>query len=491
MAITFDAASNSRTNGTTSQSHSHTCTGSDRALVVGVVGAVSDNITAATYNGVAMTLISKSDIGSSRFCYLYYLGNPASGSNTIQVTASSSSHVEIDAASYRGVSQTSQPEAFQVTTGSPAATTMNSSVTTVTDNSWVIGIALGMAGTITAGANTVVRTSNLLGAIIDSAAPVTPAGARTLTHNMPSSNGMGAILLALAPSVGGGGPVLTTPVGTSTGTTTATVGATTDTGNGTLYAVVTTSATQPSIAQIKAGQNHLGSSAAYASSQAVSSTGAKTFSATGLSAATTYYAHLVQTSSGAVDSNVISSSSFTTSAAAATAVTISGPSGGLVNVASTNFTVGANGTITGTVTVTPAPSADGTFSPTSVNISSGTPTATFTFTPNSTGAKNITVTNNGGLSNPAAHVYTVTSLPTVSCTLKNNTGTLIASTVIPKVVVLRLSDASTILNLTSQTTTAGGILNIANASLVAGTDYLVVCSDSTGTNVGVQKGTAA
>lgn len=205
MPIAFDVASGSRTNGTTSQSHSHTCSGSDRGLVVGVVGDSSDNITGATYAGVAMTLIAKALIGSARWCYLYYLGNPASGANNIVVTAGSSSHVEIDAASYTGVSQTGQPEAFQTTAGSAVVTTMNESVTTVTDNAWAAGIALGMAGTITAGSNTVVRRNQLLGASIDSGAAVSPAGSRQLTHNMPSGNAMGAILLALAPSGGSGG----------------------------------------------------------------------------------------------------------------------------------------------------------------------------------------------------------------------------------------------------------------------------------------------
>jgi hypothetical protein len=91
---------------------------------------------------------------------------------------------------------------------------------------------------------------------------------------------------------------------------------------------------------------------------------------------------------------------------AATAVTMSGPTSGTVSVASSNFTVGANGTITGTVTVTPAATGGGTFSPTSVAISSGTPTATFSYTPASTGAKTISVTNNGGLSNPSSIAFT-------------------------------------------------------------------------------------
>lgn len=92
---------------------------------------------------------------------------------------------------------------------------------------------------------------------------------------------------------------------------------------------------------------------------------------------------------------------------AATATTLSGPSSGTVSVASTNFTVGANGTITGTVTVTPSDAADGgTFTPTSVAISSGTPTATFTYTPASTGAKTISISDDGGLTDATPLSYT-------------------------------------------------------------------------------------
>lgn len=106
-------------------------------------------------------------------------------------------------------------------------------------------------------------------------------------------------------------PVLTNPTGTATGSTTATVGATTDEGNGTMYAVVTTSSTQPSVAQIKAGQDHTGSAAAWGGSVAVSSTGAKTLNATGLTASTSYYGHIVHTDAATNDSNIVSSSQFT------------------------------------------------------------------------------------------------------------------------------------------------------------------------------------
>lgn len=59
-------------------------------------------------------------------------------------------------------------------------------------------------------------------------------------------------------------PVLTLPTGTKTGSTTSTGTVTTaNDANGTAYAVVSTSATLPSVAQIQAGQDSTGSAAAW------------------------------------------------------------------------------------------------------------------------------------------------------------------------------------------------------------------------------------
>lgn len=115
-------------------------------------------------------------------------------------------------------------------------------------------------------------------------------------------------------------PVLTSPTATATGATTATVGATTDEGNGTLYAVVTAGATTPSAAQVIAGQDSAGAAAAATGSVAVSSTGAKTIGITGLTASTSYYAHLCHRDAASNSSNVVTSAQFTTSAAASSAI---------------------------------------------------------------------------------------------------------------------------------------------------------------------------
>jgi hypothetical protein len=75
-----------------------------------------------------------------------------------------------------------------------------------------------------------------------------------------------------------------------------------------LYIAVSTSSTTPSAASIKAGVGF-----AFASSQGITTSGVKTFNATGLSSVTTYHHYYVHTNVNG-DSNVLSGSSFTTQA---------------------------------------------------------------------------------------------------------------------------------------------------------------------------------
>lgn len=79
---------------------------------------------------------------------------------------------------------------------------------------------------------------------------------------------------------------------------------TTNEPNGTLYAVLTTSSTAPSAAQIIAGQNNSGTAAAWFGNQTIGSVGVKTFNATGLLAATGYHSYLVHRDSSGNDSAI-------------------------------------------------------------------------------------------------------------------------------------------------------------------------------------------
>jgi hypothetical protein len=93
----------------------------------------------------------------------------------------------------------------------------------------------------------------------------------------------------------------------------------------------------------------------------------------------------------------------------ASTYTLAGPSSGAPSVPSTNFTVAlpAGGVVLATVTVTPHDGGSGgTFTPTTVGLTTAAPSATFTYTPASVGTKTISVTNNGGLTDPGNLTYT-------------------------------------------------------------------------------------
>jgi lysophospholipase L1-like esterase len=103
-----------------------------------------------------------------------------------------------------------------------------------------------------------------------------------------------------------------------------------------------------------------------------------------------------------------------TAVAVATAYTLTGPSGGSVGSPSTDFTITITGGTTGSTIFTPSDSGDGgTFTPTTVTIAAGVNgTGTFTYTPATAGAKSISTSDNGGLTDPAPIAYTASTGPT-------------------------------------------------------------------------------
>lgn len=105
-------------------------------------------------------------------------------------------------------------------------------------------------------------------------------------------------------------PILSSPVGTETGLTTADGTVSTDDSTGTLYWVVTSSATSPSVAQIQAGQDHLGVAADASGNQAISGLGVQTVNATGITTGVARYFHFQQQDLATNDSTVVSSASF-------------------------------------------------------------------------------------------------------------------------------------------------------------------------------------
>jgi hypothetical protein len=113
-------------------------------------------------------------------------------------------------------------------------------------------------------------------------------------------------------------------------TTSATASVTVSVARGQIFIVVTSSAVVPTIAQIKAGQDHNSAAALFASSTAALATGITQLPVVGLSGATTKYVYMVHNANG-YDSGVVNtsfllaaSSAYTTYSAALSATKIPG-----------------------------------------------------------------------------------------------------------------------------------------------------------------------
>ncbi|UDF33515.1 UNVERIFIED_ORG: hypothetical protein LHJ69_12865 [Shinella sp. XGS7] len=262
-------------------------------------------------------------------------------------------------------------------------------------------------------------------------------------------------------------PVLTAPSGTATGANTATINATTNEAGGTLYCLVNTSATATEAA-VLAG-----------SSQAVAAAGVQTVNVAGLLPSTVYYPHLVHVDPAGNKSNVANGASFTTAAAPATALTLTGPTGGQVGTPSTPFTVGANGTVNGSHLVTPSDAgAGGIFAPASVTLTAAQPTATVTYTAASTGAKTISVADANGYAAAPSLTYTAsTTAGTItSSELLRNVGKLVGKHASApfEAMVYSLATGALVLKRTGLTSSAAGVVSFSDGALSAGASYRVV-----------------
>ena len=355
--------------------------GSNRVLVW-VAGSSSDGaktVSAATFGGVSMTqaeFLSSDIAGYEVNSGLWYIKEASipSGLQSLSVTwsgalnNSSGMLLTLD-----GIDQSSTivgTATGQYDTGSQLSSSVTVAAGDVgvwgvgTNGSYsTIGVPSGSRGTYTG--YTAQQESNCTtraaSCVYSSSGTEQPTA--TIDGNISSA----VLVVFKAASGDTTPPTLSAPVGSATSSTAATVGATTDEANGTLYAVITTSSTQPSVAQIKAGQNHLGAAATWSSNQAISSTGAKTFSVTGLTAGTMYYVYEVHADAAGNNSNVVSSGF---AAVAVTPVTVTPAAQSVALNATGSFSYTLNVTPT---TVTPATRV--------VALTLGTPISTAQATP--------------------------------------------------------------------------------------------------------------
>lgn len=197
MAIAHDADSGAFIGSCGStQTLSHTTSGSNRYLCVGVSSdQASDNCTGVTYNGVSMTRIRNAFTANSLTVTIFGLANPASGSNNIVASyTSTGQQMCLYGTSFTGATQTTSP-ADSGNDGSANSAALTISTTTVASNTFLFGIMRDQGGGESAGANTTMATNPQAGfASFYSTAVRTPGGAFSLVMNHNSAVATGQIV---------------------------------------------------------------------------------------------------------------------------------------------------------------------------------------------------------------------------------------------------------------------------------------------------------
>jgi hypothetical protein len=155
MALAVDAVSSSENSAQTSLTWAHTCTGSNRLLLVGIVFYRNSNsaIDDVTYNGVSMDEVPSSTTNNGEyFVAVYSLVAPATGSNNIVVSMSGSAPFELSAG---GISFTDAHQTVPLGTANTATGTSSAPSVTIssgTDQIVFANLAMLHNGTLSVGA---------------------------------------------------------------------------------------------------------------------------------------------------------------------------------------------------------------------------------------------------------------------------------------------------------------------------------------------------
>lgn len=290
MAVAFDAVgpSSAGTSTTgTSLSWNHTCSGSNRLLVVGAAIGASDDtgITAtATYNGTSMTSagLVHSNNSTDGYVQIFYLAAPATGANTVAITITGGSvDIEAGSISFTGTDQ-STPLA-NTTTNAGSGTTASVSITNSSGNMVIDASCCGSG--YTTGTNQTMRWLNSLNSntAAGSGAQSTSASTGSVTMSYSINDDWWGIIGTSVQSAP------TTPVVTTDSITN--IGGTTATGNGTVVSDGGSTITERGFCWSTSANPTTSDSKA----TTAGTTGSYSTTITGLSNGTTYHARAYAT----------------------------------------------------------------------------------------------------------------------------------------------------------------------------------------------------
>lgn len=196
--INYDNATVQLTVGATSSTFAHTVAGNNRLLLVGTFSTAGDTVTGITYDGVAMSQITKRAGLSGEQMYVYGLLNPSTGSNNVVVSSSGTTTMRSHAVSYTGVKQSGLPDNF--TSTGATTNSLTTSLTPVADNCWTF-LFVRSNDNISAGTNSTGRGALSTSASFDSSTPITPAALYSMTATIATSQVTGSIMVSVAPFV--------------------------------------------------------------------------------------------------------------------------------------------------------------------------------------------------------------------------------------------------------------------------------------------------
>lgn len=225
MAITYNnKATNISTSGTPVSFNYTVGSGSNRLLVAIMCGRTSGSLSSMTYNGVSMTLAKRQSNADGESVEIWYLVNPASGTNSLQYAKSSSGDDwRAYVSDWAGVKQTSP---VNITAGSNAnAGNGSTSITPTADNCLIVaGLTSedgGAPGT-GSGETTLYNTDEGAWSTGSSYVIQTTAGAQTMDYTgQDDYNAVAAVAFEAYPSnVAPGAPTLETADNTETTDTT-------------------------------------------------------------------------------------------------------------------------------------------------------------------------------------------------------------------------------------------------------------------------------
>ena len=205
FAVAFDTSGEGLQAGSSTVTLSFTCTGSNRFLA-SERGVDNPIIGSQTYYSVSMTAAVTDQLtqGAATLECLDYLSNPASGANNLVLSKTlSSGGASIDAASYTGVKQSSQPSASNSVSPANTGSPLSVSVTTVDDNSWII-VGFGISGAASSGTNCTKRQQDLSyhgAGIADTNSAQTPTGSKTMTLTYSATLWQNCYAIAISPFV--------------------------------------------------------------------------------------------------------------------------------------------------------------------------------------------------------------------------------------------------------------------------------------------------